>query len=86
MIHEAIKLTREQSVDLCVIIRPRGGDFVYTDLEVQAMLTDIRAAKEIGVTSFVLGALTRRSKVGPEGHAAFTSSLWRGRGGLSYGL
>ena len=63
VINEAIKLTREKSVDLCVIIRPRGGDFVYTDLEVQAMLTDIRAAKEIGVTSFVLGALTRDRKL-----------------------
>ena len=59
VINEAIKLTREKSVDLCVIIRPRGGDFVYTDPEVEAMLTDIRAAKEIGVTCFVLGALTK---------------------------
>ena len=63
MIKEAIKLTREQSVGLCVMIRPRGGDFVYTDLEVQAMLTDIRAAKEIGVTCFVLGALTSDRKL-----------------------
>ena len=63
VINEAIKLTRAKSVDLCVIIRPRGGDFVYTDLEVEAMLTDIRAAKEIGVTCFVLGALTRDRKL-----------------------
>ena len=63
VIKEALKLTREKSVDLCVIIRPRGGDFVYTDLEVQAMLTDIRAAKEIGVTCFVLGALTSDRKL-----------------------
>lgn len=63
VIKEAIKLTREQSVDLCVMIRPRGGDFVYTDLEVQAMLVDIRAAKEIGVTCFVLGALTSDRKL-----------------------
>ena len=62
VINEAIKLTREKSVDLCVIIRPRGGDFVYTDLEVEAMLTDIRDAKEIGVTCFVLGALTMISE------------------------
>ena len=75
VINEAIKLTREKSVDLCVIIRPRGGDFVYTDLEVETMLTD-----------FCAGCADERSKVGPEGHAAFTSSLWRGRGGLSYGL
>ena len=63
VINEAIKLTREKSVDLCVIIRPRGGDFVYTDPEVEAMLTDIRAAKEIGVTCFVLGALTSDRKL-----------------------
>ena len=50
VINEAIKLTREKSVDLCVIIRPRGGDFVYTDLE-------------IGVTCFVLGALTSDRKL-----------------------
>lgn len=35
------------------------------------MLTDIRVAKEIGVTSFVLGALTSDQKVGPEGHTAY---------------
>ncbi|MFR4720398.1 MAG: copper homeostasis protein CutC, partial [Streptococcus sp.] len=63
VIKEAIKLTEEKSVGLCVIIRPRGGDFVYTDLEVQAMLADIRAAKEIGVTCFVLGALTSDRKL-----------------------
>ena len=63
VVNEAIKLTRAKSVDLCVIIRPRGGDFVYTDLEVEAMLTDIRAAKEIGVTCFVLGALTSDRKL-----------------------
>ena len=28
VIKEALKLTSEKSVDLCVIIRPRGGDFV----------------------------------------------------------
>ena len=63
VIKEALKLTREKSVDLCVIIRPRGGDFVYTDSEVEAMLTDIGVAKELGVSSFVLGALTSDRKL-----------------------
>ena len=74
VINAAIKLTREKSVDLCVIIRPRGGDFVYTDLEVEAMLTDIRAAKEIGVTCFVLGALTSDRKLDQRGHAALLAA------------
>ena len=63
VIKEALKLTSQKSVDLCVIIRPRGGDFVYTDSEVEAMLTDIGAAKELGVSSFVLGALTSDRKL-----------------------
>lgn len=58
VIKEALKLTRKKSADLCVIIRPRGGDFIYTDSEVEAMLTDIGVAKDLGVSSFVLGALT----------------------------
>ena len=63
VVNEAIKLTRAKSVDLCVIIRPRGGDFVYTELEVEAMLADIRAVKEMGVTCFFLGALTSDRKL-----------------------
>ena len=63
VIKEALKLTRKKSVDLCVIIRPRGGDFVYTDSEVEAMVTDIGLAKDLGVSSFVLGALTSDRKL-----------------------
>ena len=63
VIKEALKLTRKKSVDLCVIIRPRGGDFVYTASEVDAMLTDIGAAKELGVSSFVLGALSEDAQL-----------------------
>ena len=86
VIKEALKLTRKKSVDLCVIIRPRGGDFVYTDSEVEAMLTDIGAAKKIRCVQFCSWCADERSKVGSESHAAFTSSLWRGRGCLSYGF
>ncbi len=63
VIKEALKLTSEKSVDLCVIIRPRGGDFVYTDSEVEAMLTDIHTAKTLGVSSFVIGALTENQQL-----------------------
>ena len=34
---------------LHVIIRPRGGDFLYSDLEVERMAADITACRELGV-------------------------------------
>ncbi|MDE6049254.1 MAG: copper homeostasis protein CutC [Paramuribaculum sp.] len=41
-----------------VLIRPRGGDFLYTPDEVDCMVDDIVAAREAGVQGVVIGALT----------------------------
>jgi copper homeostasis protein len=46
------------SIDVFVLIRPRGGDFVYTDHEFKVMRKDIRAAKTRGAQGIVLGLLT----------------------------
>ena len=48
---------------LHVIIRPRGGDFLYTDLEIQTMIKDIQAAKELQVDGIVIGCLTANGDV-----------------------
>jgi copper homeostasis protein len=45
------------SIDLNVIIRPRGGDFLYTDLEYDTMRRDIEMCGEAGVNGIVLGIL-----------------------------
>lgn len=40
------------------IIRPRSGDFLYTETEIDVMLEDIRLFRRLGVAGFSLGALT----------------------------
>ena len=54
----AIKIALQQaSIPVYPIIRPRGGDFLYSDLEFQAMLTDVAACREIGAKGVVFGCL-----------------------------
>lgn len=43
---------------LHVIIRPRGGDFLYSDLEHNIMLKDIEMCRKLGVDGIVIGSLT----------------------------
>lgn len=50
-------------IKLYVIIRPRGGDFLYSEIEHKAMLKDIEAAKGIGVDGVVIGCLTAEGDV-----------------------
>ncbi len=40
-----------------VLVRPRAGDFCYTDLELAVMLDDLALFKDAGADGFVFGAL-----------------------------
>lgn len=51
------------SIQLFVIIRPRGGDFVYTYHELEVMRKDIEEVKSRGVDGVVLGILTGEDTV-----------------------
>ena len=46
-------------IPVMVMIRPRGGDFVYNETEVSMMIADIDAARGFQHTGVVFGALTR---------------------------
>lgn len=54
-----IRLARKLiDIRLHVIIRPRGGDFLYTPLELDVMEEDIHMARQAGADGVVFGCLT----------------------------
>lgn len=50
-------------IGLHILVRPRGGDFLYTDTETEVMLEDIRAARELGAEGVVIGCLTADGRI-----------------------
>lgn len=57
-----IAIAREMlSIGIHVLVRPRSGDFYYSDEEVRVMQLDISSFKKLGVDGVVLGIL------GPDG-------------------
>ena len=59
-----IAVVRENvQVKLYVMIRPRGGDFVYEESEMEVMRRDIDIAKSLGADGVVLGVLQPSGEV-----------------------
>ena len=54
-----MELVLKENPGLCVnvLVRPRGGDFIFSEDEIQTMLKDIRLCKSLGVNGVVIGAL-----------------------------
>lgn len=53
-----VKKTLEQvTIQVFPIIRPRGGDFICTEVELEAMIEDINAFCELGAHGFSFGVL-----------------------------
>jgi copper homeostasis protein len=59
-------LSKVSRIRVHVIIRPRGGDFIYSDVEVEGMVRDVRAAVRAGAHGIVIGALTAAGDVDVE--------------------
>jgi copper homeostasis protein len=51
------------AIPLYVLIRPRGGDFLYADFECEVMLRDIEACAALGCDGVVLGLLDAEGRV-----------------------
>lgn len=60
-----IRMARQllNQTKLHVIIRPRGGDFLYSPLEQEIMLHDIKVSRQLGADGVVFGCLTAEGSV-----------------------
>ena len=59
LIRKARAACGQSGLQLHVLIRPREGDFVYSETELQPMLEDVHFCSEAGVDGVVMGALTK---------------------------
>lgn len=60
----AIKTARRLlDIKVHVMIRPRGGDFLYSDLDFETMKLDIETAKSFGADGVVIGLLTAEGNI-----------------------
>ena len=59
----AVELATNHDTTIMTMIRPRGGDFVYNELEIAIMLEDIRLTAQAGSRGVVFGALTADKKL-----------------------
>ena len=63
VIEHAVKYANEHNVTVMTIIRPRGGNFVYTEDEFEIMKKDLQTAKNLHSHGVVLGALTAEGRI-----------------------
>lgn len=59
----AVELAANYDTTIMTMIRPRGGDFIYNDLEITIMLEDIRFTAQAGSQGVVFGTLTADKKL-----------------------
>ena len=64
---EIIQQAREHlTINLYVMIRPRGGNFVYSEAEFEQMKSEIETIKKLGVNGFVFGILNKDKTINIE--------------------
>ena len=57
---------RAVNIPVNVLIRARGGDFVYDEAEIQEMVESVRMCRELGVNGVVVGALRKDGSIDTE--------------------
>lgn len=54
---------RNAGIPVYVMIRPRGGDFFYSDMEFETMLEDVVRCKQLGADGIVTGILNKDGSI-----------------------
>lgn len=60
------RAVKNLKIPVVVMIRPRGGDFVYSEDELEIMKEDIKICKELGVEGVVFGVLNSDKSINYE--------------------
>lgn len=58
-----IEARRLLNIEICVLIRPRSGDFCYSDTEFELIKKEIQFCKEQGIDGVVVGILTENQEI-----------------------
>jgi len=65
-----VRARRVSGIALTALVRPRAGDFLYSDEELAVMAEDVEAARALGLAGVALGCLTAEGAVDEERTAA----------------
>ncbi|MEE2771525.1 MAG: copper homeostasis protein CutC, partial [Bacteroidota bacterium] len=57
------EVVKQLSIPVFVLIRPRSGDFTYSDTEFEAMKKDIQICQKLGCSGIVSGILLENSEI-----------------------
>ena len=60
------KVAADMKIPVRVLIRPRSGNYIYNDAELEMMCLDIALIKELGYEGVVIGALTENGDLDVE--------------------
>ena len=75
VIKHAVRLAHAHDVDVMVMCRPRGGNFVYDDTEREMLVDDIRCARSLGATGVVFGCVRQPPNATPALDDELTTQL-----------
>ena len=63
------------SIPVMAMVRPRGGNFVYSEAEIKQMESEIEFFKQSGVAGVVFGLLTKDDKIDPKAGIIFNYKI-----------
>ena len=69
-----VRAALDQAIPFHVMVRPRGGDFLYSEPEYRSMLADVIALRDLGVAGVVFGCLNADGTIDEERMSELTET------------